>query len=277
MSARRRSRLFVARELDSALRARWFVVYSGIFLLGGLILSSLGSGDTAIAGYRGYAKAMAGLVHLALLFVPLMAIFPATAAIAEDRESGTLEYLLAQPVTFGDVYAGKWVGVTLAVVLSLTIGFAPAAAVAMLRGVPPGLVLTAYTFVLVLALAFVSVGVLLSVVAGSRSKATTLGIVAWLVFVALGSLGVMAVFLRWGLPRQVLYAWTFLNPVEAFRVGVVTVLDPDLSLLGPLGTALVERIGVAGAVTSALASLTLWTLLPLVVGWRRFPRSRIVV
>jgi ABC-2 type transport system permease protein len=124
-----RAMLFVQRELAGSLRARWFLAYSAVFLAGGVLLATFGMGDAVIYGFRGFAKAFTGLVHLALLFVPLMALFPAAAAIAEDRESGALEYVLAQPVTFGEVYAGKLGGVSLAVLLSMTLGFGAAGAV----------------------------------------------------------------------------------------------------------------------------------------------------
>jgi ABC-type transport system involved in multi-copper enzyme maturation permease subunit len=247
-----RTALFVQRELGAALRARWFLVYSAVFLISGLLLASLGAGDVAIHGYRGFAKAFAGLVHLALLFVPLMALFPAAAAIADEREGGALEYLLAQPVTFGEVFLGKWGGVSAAVLLALTLGFGVAGGVAALRGVPPGLIVLLYGFVALLALAFVALGLCFSTFAASRARATTSGIVVWLLLVALGSLGIMAAFVRWGFDDLLLVIWSFVNPVEAFRMGIVSALDPDLSLLGPVGARVVERLGSGG--TTALAA-----------------------
>ncbi len=271
---RERTMLFIQRELAGSLRARWFLVYSGVFLLSGLLLATFGAGNVAIHGYRGFAKAFAGLVHLALLFVPLMALFPATSAIAEERESGALEYLLAQPVTFGEVYAGKWIGVSVAVLLALTIGLGAAGAVAVIRGVPPGLVAMLYGFVVLLALAFVALGLFLSTLTQSRARATTIGIVLWLVLVAVGSLGIMVAFVRWGLPEQILVLWTFVNPVESFRIGVVSALDPDLSLLGPVGASVVGQFGARGTTAMAGLALAAWTALPGLAGWLAFRRIR---
>ncbi|UCF39544.1 MAG: ABC transporter permease [Gemmatimonadota bacterium] len=265
-----RTMLFVQRELAGSLRARWFLAYSAVFLAGGLLLATFGMGDITVYGFRGFAKAFTGLVHLALLFVPLMALFPAAAAIAEDRESGALEYVLAQPVTFGEVYAGKLGGVSLAVLLSMTLGFGAAGAVAVLRGVPPGLVAILYAFVVLLALVFVALGLCFSTIAGSRARAVTFGILVWLVLVALGTLGVMVAFVRWGLPEQLLVTWSFLNPVEAFRMGVVSALDADLSLLGPVGARVAARFGAAGTATLSGLSLAAWVALPGLIGWRLF-------
>jgi len=269
-----RTTLFLRRELAGSLHARWFLVYSAVFLVGGLLLATFGIGNTVVYGYRGFAKAFAGLVHLALMFVPLMALFPAAAAVAEERENGVLEYIVAQPVTFSEVYIGKWAGLSMAVLLSLSVGFGVAGAVAVLRGVPPGLIVTLYTFVLLLASCFVAVGLCFSTLAKSRARAVTLGIVVWFIFLALGTLGVIVAFVRWGVPEQVLLVWSFLNPIEAFRIGVVSSLDPDLSLLGPIGTSILETLGSRGTVGLALLMLVLWTLLPGVVGLALFKKVR---
>lgn len=269
-----RAALFVRRELAAALHARWFIVYAGLFLVAGVLLAAFGMGNTMIYGYRGFAKAFAGLVHLALFLVPLMALFPSAASIADERESGVLEYLLAQPVSFGEVYAGKWGGISVAMLLALTIGFGAAGAVAVLRGVPLELVMIAFGFVLLLALAFVSVGLLLSSVAASRARALTFGVVLWFLLIALGTLGLMVVSIRWGMPQRALMVWTFVNPIEAFRVAVMSVLDPDLSLLGPIGVGLVERWGSAGTAALAALSLVVWSVVPGLIGLRLF-RSRV--
>lgn len=269
-----RMRLLIRREVASALRARWFVAYAGIFLAAGLLLAAFGGANSIIYGYRGFAKAFAGLVHLALLFVPLMALLPATAAIADERESGVLEYVLAQPVTFAEVYVGKWVGLGVALTLALTIGFGASGAVAIARGVPQGLLLLLYAQVVLLTLAFVALGLCFSATTGSRARATTLAVVSWLGLVAVGTLGIMITFVRWGVPQAVLTGWAFVNPIEAFRLGVVSALDPDLSLLGPVGGSIVGRVGSHGATALACGVLALWALVPGLIGLRVFNRAR---
>jgi len=268
-----RTTLFVRRELAASLNARWFWAYAALFLLGGLALTAVGLGDAAIYGYRGFAKAFAGLVHLALLFVPLMALFPAAAAMAEDRESGALDYVLAQPVTRGEVYAGKWAGVSLAVLLALTVGYGASAAIAVWRGVPVLLVALLYVFVALLALVFVTLGLCYSTLSASRARAMTIGIVTWLVLAALGTLGVMVAFVRWGIPETALVVWTFVDPVEAFRIGVIAALDADLSVLGPVGASVTSRLGAAGTQALAAASLAVWVAGVWLVGRIGFRRA----
>ncbi len=266
-------RRLARHEVAESLRNYWFAVNSVAFLVGGLLLMLFGERDAMLLGSRGFARALAGLMQLALFIVPLMALFPASATVAAEREVGTLPYLLAQPVTTGEVFAGKWVGVAVAVLLSLLFGFGATGAVAAGRGVGGGLLLALIGLTLLLALAFVSIGLALSAASPTRGRAVSLALTAWLLALALGSLGLMGAFVAWGLPAEVLQVWAFVNPIEAFRLGMMALLDPGVQVLGPVGTALLEGLGRAGVVTLAITSLLTWTAGATLLGRRALAAS----
>jgi ABC-type transport system involved in multi-copper enzyme maturation permease subunit len=261
------------REVGESVRSYWFLVTAGLFLAGGVAVMLFSQADVSVLGYRGYGRALAGLMQLALFFVPLIALFPATAALAGERETGTLEFLVAQPVTRGQVFAGKWTGVTAAVLLALMVGFGVTSGVAVLRGVPAGMVALLVVFTLLLAACFVSVGLWLSAGAETRGRAVSLGLSVWLVLLALGSLGLMGALVRWGVPAAVLQAWSLLNPVEAYRLAMLVLLDPGVADLGPVGVSLVEGLGRAGVVALAGASLVGWSAGLAAAGLRVFRRE----
>lgn len=252
-------RLLLRWELRDSLRSYWFLANAGVFLAGGLILMLVGGTGASVLGYRGFARALAGFVQLALFLVPLMALIPSTAAIAGEREMGSLDYLLAQPITRGEAYAGKWAGLSAALLLSLLVAFAVTGAVAALRGVPPVLLAGLLGLTLLLAAAFVSIGLWISAGAPSRARATAVGLAAWLFLLALGSLGLMGALVRWGVPAWLLQAWSLANPVEAYRIATIVLLDPGVELLGPAGAALLETLGRPALVAVACLSLTGWT------------------
>ncbi|MFQ5679489.1 MAG: ABC transporter permease [Gemmatimonadota bacterium] len=245
--------------LKDSLRSYWFLANAGLFLAGGVLLTLFGGTDVTVLGYRGFARALAGLAQLALFLVPVMALFPATAAIAGERELGSLDYLLAQPLDRGAVFHGKWSGVNAALLLSLGLAFSVTGLVAALRGVPPGLIASLLGLTCLLATAFASLGLWISAVAPSRTRAISLGLTAWIGLTVLGSLGVLAWLVRWGLPAWALEGWSFVNPVEAYRLAAITLLDADATLLGPVGAALAERFGHVGVIGLAVLSLAGWT------------------
>lgn len=258
------------REFSAAVRNYWFVVNGGLFLVGGLLLLLFGQQNVSVLGYRGVARSLTGLLQLALFVVPLMALFPAAAAVAGEREVGTLDYLLAQPVTRSQVFTGKWLGIAGAVGLSILAGFAAIGTVALGRGVPPGLFLGLVGLTLLLAATFVSFGLWLSAASSTQGRATSLGLTLWIGALALGSLGLMGAFVGWGVPPTVLEAWALLNPVEAFRMALVTLVDPGLAMLGPVGQELSERLGEPLLVGLAVGSLLAWCLIAFWAGRRTF-------
>ena len=266
------ARLLAQAGVRESVRAYWFWLNAGIFVAGGLLLMLFGQVDVSLMGYRSYGRALAGLVQLALFVVPLMALLSSGAAIAGARETGALDYLLAQPVTREEVYAGKWLGVAAAVVASLVVGYGATGAVAAIKGVPALPIAMLLVFTVVLAAAFVSIGLWVSALASTRGRASVV-FTLWLAFLALGSLGMMAAFVRWGLPAGVLQVWSLVNPVEAFRLGMIALLQADPGLLGPAGAALLDTMGRAGLIAAASGSLAAWTALAYWTGRRAFLSS----
>lgn len=253
-----RVRRLARREFRESLRNYWFWVNSGVFLSGGVLLVLFGQADVDVLGYRGVARSLAGLMQLALFIVPLMALFPTAAVIAGEREVGTLDYLLAQPVSREDVYAGKWLGVSAAVLTSVLGGMALVGGLAAWRGMPPDLLLALTGLAVLLALAFVSLGLWLSASTGTQGRATSLGLTLWLLLLALGSLGLMGALVAWGASPVLLEVWAFVNPVEAFRMAMISLLDPGMHMLGPVGADLAERLGQGRLVALSLTSLAIW-------------------
>lgn len=260
----------VRREIQDAIRRYWFVVNAVAFASAGLLLMLFGQSDVMVLGYRGFARSLAGLMHLALVFVPLMAIIPAVVAISGERETGTLEYILAQPVTASQVFASKWLGVATAVLVSVLIGLGITGVVALARGVPGALIFSLLALTLLLAAAFVSIGLFVSSFTASRTRATSIGLTVWLILLGLGTLGIMSSFVQWGLQPTLLQVWAILNPIEAYRLAGITIMDPSASSLGAVGQALLGRFGQTGVVALAGASMIGWCVGGLVAGKRLF-------
>lgn len=271
------ARPLIRRELADAVRRWWFLANAALFAIAGAMFILFGQSDAMLLGQRGYARALAGLMQLGLVFVPLMALVPAVAAIAGERESGTLDYLLAQPVTRAGVYRAKWIGIAIAVVLSVVIGLSVTAAIATAKGVPFAPTAALVGFTALLALAFVSLGMWISSLTTSRTRAMSFGLTLWVALLGLGSLGVISAFVRWGAPAWMLQVWALASPVEAYRMASLAILGLDVEMMGPVGAALVETLGRGRLVAVALGSLALWGVLAFVAGltaFGRFDRTR---
>ena len=215
-------------------------------------------------GFAGFGRTTAGLLNLIMLVVPLMALTAGAGTIAGERERGTLLYLLAQPVSRTQVLFGKYIGLAASLVCSLCIGFGVSAGVLAWRagGVGVGAFAMLVAFTALLALAMLSVGVLISVVSRRTTVATGLALFAWLALVFVSDLGLMASSIVFKLRVQEIFALAAINPLQSFKMAVIVNMNASLDVLGPVGAYASHILG-AGLPWILTASLTAWAVLPL--------------
>ena len=256
--------IVAAKELRDAVRNRWFLLYTGIFAVLSVALSFLSSLGASAYGKVGYGRTAAVLVNLVALIVPLMALSVGAGSIAAERERGTLAYLLAQPLDRGEVLLGKFLGLAIALAAALAGGFgvsAAALAVADAHG-DAGSFGALVALSMVLALAMLAVGLLVSAVAPRASMAVGIAIAVWLAFVLLTDLGLMGGTLVFKLRAPQLLHVALANPLQVFKLAVLARLNPTLDMLGPAGLYATSTYGKAlpWVFTGALVA---WIVLPL--------------
>ncbi len=256
--------LLAEKELYDSWRNRWFLLFTGAFSAVALALSWLSVTGVAGTGFAGFGRTAASLVNLVILIVPLMGLVLGAGAVAGERERGSLLYLLAQPLEPRELIVGKFLGLSLAVLSSVLLGFGLAGLLLTLRGAAggPAPFLAFLGLSALLAAVAVSAGLLVSTLSSRGSVAAGLCLFLWLVFVFLGDLGLMGTSLALGLgPREIL-AGLLLNPLQAFKVASLLVIRGGLEVLGPVGLFAARSWGAALA-PILVAVLLLWVALPL--------------
>ena len=200
-----------------------------------------------------------------LLVVPLIALTVGAASISGERENGTLRLLLSQPIGATEVLLGKYLGLAAALIASLAIGFALSGAVMAVKagGASASMFATLIGHTFLLALAMLSVGMLLSVLVRKPAVATGLAVSLWLVVVLLGDLGLMgsAVMFRLGAPE--LFHLAVANPLQAFKISTVQSINASLDTLGPAGIFAMRQYGQSLSIV-LYGVLIAWTIIPLV-------------
>lgn len=265
--------LLARKELRDSLRNRWFVAYTAAFAVLAIGLAYLSRVGTAMSGFAGFGATAASLVNLVLLIVPLMGLTIGAAAIAPERERGTLAYLLAQPISRAELFLAKYLGLAAALAGSLAIGFG-LSVLALARGSDPRqvrLFLTLVALAVVLGLAMLSVGMLISVLARRPAAATGAAIMAWLVFVLVGDLGLMGSAILFRLRASSLLLASIANPAQCFKIAVIGSYDATLDVLGPAGLYASNTFGHA-LLPVLFGFLAAWVVLPLVGALTLFTR-----
>lgn len=94
-----------------------------------------------------------------------------------------------------------------------------------------------------LAWAFLGVGFWISARARTPERAMVMALVVWLGAAALHDFALVGVLLRFRLAPELVFGLAAANPVEAARIAILGSVDPDLSVLGPVGFWLANKLG----------------------------------
>jgi Cu-processing system permease protein len=233
------------RELRDAIRSRWFLLYTLTFAALGVGVSYVSASSAGGSGLAGFGRTSAGMINLVLLIVPLMALTAGAGAIASDRERGMLPYLLAQPISRFEVLMGKYVGLAVTLATSISLGFGACAAVLSYNGAStdPRDLATLVGLTVLLALAMLSLGFLLSTLARKTSVAVGTAVFLWFAMVFLTDLGLMAGAIAMKLSIERLFAIAAASPLQVFKMWSLQTVAASLDVLGPAGLYAQETLG----------------------------------
>ncbi|MBU4520450.1 MAG: ABC transporter permease [Gammaproteobacteria bacterium] len=259
-----------AKEFRDRLRNRWVLAVAVVFTVFSLLITYFGSAAQGQIGPRSIELTIASLVSLVIYLIPLIALLLGFDAIVGERERGSLDLLLALPITRLELLLGKYVGLAGALTLSTVSGFALVALLLYQRFSWAGLYHYA-GFVLssvLLGLAFLSLAVLLSVLARDRTRASGLAIALWFALVLVFDLLLLGLLVATGgqFGGQVFAYLLLLNPADIFRILNVFSLD-DVQRLYGLASILPPALSQVGWLTSAMLA---WIVAPLALASWRF-------
>lgn len=254
------------KEVRDARSNRWFILFAVAFAGLALALAWLALSGVGASGLAGFGRTGASLINLVLLIIPMMGLTLGALSLSGEREQGTLLYLLTQPVSQIEVLLGKFLGLAVAILAALVLGFGLSGLLIAWQGGATqaadflSLVLLAFA----LALASLSLGLLISAAVSKSATAIGLALFLWLALVFFGDLGLMgtAIVLRLGVGE--LFTIALLNPLQLFKMAAILAIRGNLEVLGPAGSYALRTYG-SQLMPFLLAILLGWTILPLSV------------
>ena len=213
-------------------------------------------------------KGLVSLLNIVLIVAPLVSIVFAT--IHFYNASEFIELLAAQPIRRSVIVWSEFVGLAVAMTLSVLVGLGiPIALFAMNA--------TGLTLLVVaagLSVAFVSIALLASVLTRDKAKGIGVALLLWFYFALLYDalvLYLMFSFADYPLEKAMV-AVIALNPIDLARV--VVLLQMDISaLMGYTGALFREFLGTGWGVAFAAVTMTLWIILPMLWAARVFRKK----
>ncbi len=271
-------RAVVGKDFKDVRRAKllWFV--GGIYTLFAALFFYTGSTGQDPSVLR----QLWNMSGLAILFIPLVALVAAYLAVAGERESGSIKFLLSIPNRRRDVVFGKFLSRAALVCGAIVVAFAVGAA--LTAALYPAAKFATFArvvgLVLYFALAYVAVAIGISALTASRSRAMAASVGYFFVFNVLWIQG--SAFSVVGALRFV-FEDTLGIALSSNAEQFVQSLSPATAYLQSLRLAFPDGyrdIPPADPTTPfyleaefALVILTAWILLPLLVGYLRFERT----
>ncbi|HUI00547.1 MAG TPA: ABC transporter permease subunit [Nitrososphaerales archaeon] len=243
-----------------AIRTKWLIVFTVIFFLIAInipvLLLSIYSGQSpaALEATYGFGTSISESFPLiALLSLPFGAV-----AIVEDRESGVLQYLLSNPITKAEFFAGRSLGLLLATTTVIVLSFGGAAVASYPSDVGQSYLITVSMFVVMLLNAvMLALGLIVSEVTKRKVTAMGIGIFFWFYFTTVSGLTTLVnvVNLTFGAVASCLVVLA--NPIETSRLADVLAAGLGQAQYGPTGYVASYVLG-ANFFVVTLCTLLIW-------------------
>jgi ABC-type transport system involved in multi-copper enzyme maturation permease subunit len=256
-------------EFTAAARLWWIRLFTVAYALMTMSMAYASGVVGDAIDSDGFARLTVAVLPLALMLIPLASLLVATSGAADG---GATAFLLSQPVTRRQFVFGCWLGqaaaVSTSVALGLGVGGAFVAAASEARDGQHFIALIA--FCVLGALAFLSIGWLVSIAAGRRHAAIGIAAFVWFVAAILYDAGMLGVAL-W-MPgtsgARVLFISVFGNALDLIRVLALLAAGTP-HVLGAAGESWLRALGgQTAAMLISTAAIAAWIAVPLGVAER---------
>jgi len=251
------------KEFWDRIRNRWVLGAAGLFTAFALAIAYLGAAQQGAVGFRGIDATIASLVSLVIYLVPLIALLLGYDAIVGERDKGSLPLLLSMPVTRFELLLGKYIGLAAALAFSTLAGFGIAGLLLSYRmGLAALYQYGAFLLsALLLGWAFLSIALLISVLAADRVRASAAAIAIWFFYVLIYDLLLLGLLVatQGKLGLSIFPLLLMLNPADVFRILNVFGFE-DVQRLYGLATVFPKGLANAWCMGAAMVS---WILVPL--------------
>lgn len=259
--------IIAGNEFKRAVRNRWIAATTLLMLALSLSLSLVGSAPTGSVDADRLGITIVSLSSLSIFLIPLIALMLSYDAIVGEMENGTMLLLLTYPVRRWQIITGKFIGHTAVLTVATILGYGAAGlAIGVIESnanVETWMAFLAMcgTSVL-LGMAFLALGYLVSAIVRERGTAAGLAVAVWLLFVLLfdmALLGVLVADQGQTLKANTVTALMMFNPADIYRMLNLTGSPDIAALAGMAGVS--ESVRMPASVLTG--SLLMWSLIPI--------------
>jgi ABC-2 type transport system permease protein len=232
-------------DIKESLRSKWFYVYAVVF--GGLmaLFFITGVSDAVVMGFTGLSRMLLIFIQVTIVILPIFIMITTVKSISGDRESNVLEYMLSFPVSLKDYYWGKMAGRFLTVFLPVFFALILGVVFGLIKGgsLPWSMVFLYSALLVSLCFVFLGIAFFISTMVKSTDVALGSSFMVWMILLAFIDIALIGLMLQNRVSDGVIITAALLNPIEVFRIGAISLFDPELTVIGPVAYYLLDTMG----------------------------------
>lgn len=258
------------KEFMDNLRNSWIIILTVLFIILTLVISFVSGG-----GSLGDIEiTVVGLLAIASLLIPIVAIMLGYDTISGEAESGALLVVQSYPVSREEVYFGKFLGLGSVLAVSVLLGFGISGMVisAAVGGTNAGGFLMFIFLTILLGLIYLSLSICFSAILKRRSTSlyAGVGLFFWsmiigsvIIGIYLGTGGSFAGLTTGGLPDWLWSSTMVLSPMDLHQTAAMLGFDLKVADVSGFSIMIPDFI----TLTNLLVIFILWIVIPLGVGY----------
>lgn len=248
------------QTFKDAIRTKWLISFTIVFLLLAINIPVL---VLLVGGYLppNYLSVfLTNLVAVSFPFLPLLALPMGSTVIVDEKESGTLEYMMSNPISRFEFILGRLFGMAVATSSVVLLGYGLAAFIAYNANFA-GYAEVGITLLVALCLNAIMLGISMTVSTLSRRKATALGIAIfiWFLFTALSNVEYLSIVSTLISGPWVALVFVLLNPIQVATLLVPGLTGVDISQQGSVGFLMAHLFHTTAWIVLSV-SLFIWLL-----------------
>lgn len=237
--------LIFSIDIKESLRSKWFLSYSLVF--GGIVALFFISGvtESKIQGFSGLSRLLLIFIEICIVILPIFILISTVRTIAADKDSNVLEYLLSFPISLKDYFFGRFLGrlfsVTLPIIGALILALVWGAAKGV--EVPWGIFFYYIGLIFALNVNFLGFSFFISSVVKTQEVALGVAFFLWLSLLAFIDILLIGVLSQEFANPELVFSIALSNPLQVFRLGAISLFDPELAVIGPSAYFIIDEFG----------------------------------
>ncbi|MDR1284763.1 MAG: ABC transporter permease [Campylobacteraceae bacterium] len=267
--------LIICTDLQESFRSRWFLLYSVIFCSLIALFFISGITESRVQGFSGLGRLMLLFIQTCIVTLPIFILISAVRTIVSDRDSNVLEYLLSFPISLKSYYFGKFIGRFIAVIIPIAGAFVLALIWSILKGAEVPYLLFVYYLLLVFSLIanFLGLSFLISSCVKTQEIALGIAFLVWLLLLAFIDILLIGLLSSGIGEPDIVFSIALANPLQVFRIGAISLFDPELTVIGPAAYFVLDNFGKTFFALYAIVYPILLGVIFALLGFAAFKRK----